>query len=251
MNEFDLTFPKTWVGNPIIKAVFSKRSLQWNPSREIKGLNLSVSTHDDRFVVLENRKIFFESLGLNDSIVARGKQIHSNIVHTVKEGGIHADGDGFVTHIRGIAVSVLVADCAAILLADDEAGVVGALHAGWRGTVSRIVDEGISAMRVLGAKPERIKAYVSPCISEACFEVGDEVAVQFPSQFVDKSHPKPHVNIRGYLHAQLIENGIDPSHIEHDTACTYADDAYHSYRRDGEKSGRMMAIIWISKGPRS
>jgi YfiH family protein len=246
MSLFELHYPQMWSNSPTIKAVFSTRSAQWNADREIKGLNLSVSTDDDRDVVMENRRLFFESLGLDDKNVARGRQIHSNIVHIVKQGGIHDDGDGFITNVRGVAVSVLVADCAAILLADEEAGVIGALHAGWRGTVSRIIDQGVSAMCSLGAKQDRIKAYISPCISEACFEVGEEIAAQFPAQFVSKSYPKPHVNIRAYLQAQLVENGIKPSHIEHDDRCTFADQHYHSFRRDGSKSGRMMAVIWIS-----
>lgn len=246
MSAFEVIYPRIWKDSPSIKAVFSTRSLHWNSDREIQGLNLSVSTDDDRDVVMENRRLFFEFLGLKDSNVARGKQIHSNIVHTVTEGGIHKDGDGFVTNKKDVAVSVLVADCAAILLSDEEAGVIGALHAGWRGTVSRIVDQGISAMTTLGANPNHIKAYISPCISEACFEVGDEVAEQFPPKYVTRHSPKPHVNIRAYLEEQLIDNGIDPSHIEHGFECTYSDQRYHSYRRDGSKSGRMMAIIWIS-----
>jgi YfiH family protein len=246
MNAFDLIYPRTWKDSTSVKAVFSTRSANWNADREIKGLNLSVSTEDDRDVVLDNRRRFFESLGLDEKNVARGRQIHSNIVHIVEEGGIHSDGDGFVTNIRGIAVSVLVADCAAILLADEEAEVIGALHAGWRGTVSRIIDNGIAAMLSLGAQSGRIKAYISPCISQKCFEVGDEVAAQFPAHHVDKSYPNPHVNIRGYLEEQLTQNGVNPSNIEHDDICTYSDHRFHSYRRDGSKSGRMMAIMWIS-----
>jgi YfiH family protein len=246
MARFDLLEPAMWTGATGIRAAFSLRNVQWNTERAISGLNLSVSTNDDRDVVLQNRELFYESLGLSEQDVARGRQVHGNTVHIVTEGGIHADGDGFVTNTPGVAVSVMVADCAAILLADRRAGVVGALHAGWRGTVAGIVASGIQAMTLLGAHPSDIEAYIGPCISKACFELGEEVASQFPDQYVDRTGTKPHADIRHWLKDQLLAENIASKHIEIDTSCTFGDeDRYYSYRRQGDASGRMMALVWM------
>jgi polyphenol oxidase len=246
MALFDVLEPTIWSGDAHIRAAFSLRNAHWNAQRDIQGLNLSVSTNDDRDVVLNNRQLFYESLGLSDSNVARGRQVHGNIVHTVTEGGIHEDGDGFVTNIPGVAVSVMVADCAAILLADRNAGVVGALHAGWRGTVGGIVESGIEAMVSLGAKRVDIEAYIGPCISQACYELGEEVASQFPDKYVDRSKAKPHADIRMWLKDQMLDQGLYESHLEIDRSCTFSsEDRYYSYRRQGDASGRMMALIWL------
>jgi polyphenol oxidase len=246
MAQFDVIEPAIWSGDTGIRAVFSRRNASFNAERSIQGLNLSVSTNDDREVVLHNRRLFYESLGLNESLVARGRQIHSNTVHIVSNGGIHDDGDGFVTNTPGIAVSVMVADCAAILLADRKARVVGALHAGWRGTVGGIVKSGVDAMVSLGADPSHLEAYIGPCISQACFELGEEVASQFPDKYVDRSKPKPHADIRAWLKDQLLEGGLAPANVEVDASCTFSDDDhFFSYRRQGDASGRMMALIWI------
>jgi polyphenol oxidase len=247
MARFDVLEPAIWCADPSIRAAFSLRNAQWNPERHISGLNLSVSTNDDRAVVLQNRELFYESLGLLELDVARGRQVHGNTVHIVTQGGIHGDGDGFVTNVPGVAVSVMVADCAAILLADRSAGVVGALHAGWRGTVGGIVKSGVDAMVSLGANPANMEAYIGPCISQACFELGEEVASQFPPKYVDRSRPKPHADIRNWLHDQFVDAGLLQSHIEVDQTCTFNEsDHYYSYRRQGESSGRMMALIWMT-----
>ncbi len=247
MARFDVLEPSLWASDSTIRAAFSLRNAHWNAQREIQGLNLSVSTNDERDVVMNNRRLFYESMGLSESDVARGRQVHGSTVHAVNTGGIHADGDGFVTNVPGVAVSVMVADCAAILLADRKAGVVGALHAGWRGTVSGIVKSGLDAMMALGAQPSNTEAYIGPCISQACFELGEEVASQFPPKYVDRSGAKPHADIRNWLQDQLLDAGLPSSQIEMDPTCTFNDsDHYYSYRRQGSASGRMMALIWMA-----
>jgi len=246
MVRFEVLEPAIWSDDQRIRAVFSLKNAHWNSERNIQGLNLSVSTNDDRDVVLKNRELFYESLGLSQQDLARGRQVHGNTVHIVTKGGIHGDGDGFVTNTPGVAVSVMVADCAAILLVDRKARVVGALHAGWRGTVAGIVASGIQAMTSLGANPADIEAYIGPCISQACFELGEEVASQFPETYVDRSGLKPHADIREWLKDQLIDEGIAINHIQVDATCTFGDeDRYYSYRRQGDASGRMMALVWL------
>jgi len=248
MPEFDRIVPALWESSAEVKAAFSLMNPSLADERRIPGLNLSVSTDEERSVVMSNRSEWFASLGLRDEQVARGRQIHSSIVHIVSEGGIHDDGDGFVTATPEVAVSVLVADCAAILLADKRAGVIAALHAGWRGTVGGIVKNGVDAMISLGASANLIEAYVSPCIEQSHFELGEDVVSLFPDRFVDReSYPKPHADIKGWLTEQLLDAGVLSEHIEVSAGCTFSDDMhFYSYRRQRNKSGRMMAIIWMT-----
>lgn len=246
MAAIDLIIPEIWRDEPRVRAAFTLKNEGFRHGGRVPGLNLAVSTDEDPEVVMSNRAALFAELGLSDADVARGRQVHGNTVHVVGHGGIHPDGDGFVTSTPGVAVSVLVADCAAIFVSDAEAGVVGALHAGWRGTVAGIVGKGVEAMRSLGAEPARIKAFVGPCITFGAFEIGEEVADQFPARFVDRtSFDKPRADIKGWLAEQLGDAGVLSENIEVHPGCTLTETGYHSFRRDKERSGRMMALIWM------
>ena len=91
-------------------------------------------------------------------------------------------GATVVTDRSGIALGILTADCAPILLADSEAHVIGAAHAGWNGAISGVTDSVVAAMEKLGAKRERIRAAIGPCIGQAAYEVGPEFEARFPSR---------------------------------------------------------------------
>ena len=99
-----------------------------------------------------------------------------------------------------------------------------------------------------GSSIENIQIFISPCISLNKFEVGDEVAQRFPDSFVDReSFEKPHVDLGSFIRWQLSEKGILEGNIENSTACTFTDEnEFYSYRREGDKSGRMMAIIKLN-----
>jgi hypothetical protein len=116
--------------------------------------------------------------------VASVGQVHGTGVAVVRAGGHVPAHDGLVTDVPGLLLTVLSADCALVLLADPDAGVVGACHSGWRGTVAKIAGETVRAMAALGAA--RVRAYVGPCISAEAFEVGEEVAAQFPDASVGR-----------------------------------------------------------------
>ncbi len=104
-------------------------------------------------------------------------------------------------------------------------------------------------MKEAGAEPSRMRAFVSPCISRRHFEVGTEVAELFPDKFVDyESFDKPHINLKAFLEYQLMECGLAEGRIEVHAGCTVADkNSYYSYRREKEKSGRMMGIIRLKE----
>jgi len=184
-----------------------------------------------------------EMLGLP---VASVGQVHGNDVAIVREPGHVPAHDGLVTDVSGLVLSVLAADCALVLLADAEAGVVGACHSGWRGTVAGIVGVTVGRMTELGARAEHVRAYLAPCISAEAFEVGEEVAAQFPAASVVRKPewPRPHVDLHADLVRQLAEAGV--TEIEVSDACTVSDpQTFYSYRAEGGTPGRMLGFVGL------
>ena len=181
--------------------------------------------------------------------VASVGQVHQASVATVREPGHVAAHDGLVTDVRGLVLSVVAADCALVLLADSEAGVVGACHSGWRGTVAGIAGQTVAAMARLGAEPARIVAALGPCISAQAFEVGEEVAAAFDASAVSRrpEWPRPHVGLRADLVRQLGEAGV--SDVETNEACTVGDnDRFFSYRAESGTPGRMLGFVGLRPG---
>jgi hypothetical protein len=176
--------------------------------------------------------------------VASVGQVHGAEVAVVTAGG-HTDAhDGLVTATPGVLLTVMSADCALVLLADPEAGVVGACHSGWRGTVAGIAGRTVEAMRRLGA--ERITGYVGPCISAEAFETGEDVADRFPASSVVRrpEWPRPHVDLRSDLARQLAEVGV--SDVEISDACTVGGvDRFFSYRAEAGQTGRMLGFVGL------
>ena len=176
--------------------------------------------------------------------VASVGQVHGADVTVVTAGGHVAAHDGLVTATPGVLLTVLSADCALVLLADPVRGVVGACHAGWRGTVAGVVGHTVAAMRALGA--ERVAAYVGPCISAEAFEVGHEVAAQFPETSVLRrpEWPRPHVDLGADLARQLAEAGVEQAEVA--GACTVAGvDRFFSYRAESGRTGRMIGFVGV------
>lgn len=210
----------------------------------IPGLNLAFNTSESKAVIEHNRKILLNEIGLKQNEIVFGKQVHATDVRLVNEAGTYADTDAFVTNTRGLALAIQVADCAAVLLGDEENKVIGAAHAGWRGAAGGIVPKTIQQMVEAGADIQHIKVFVSPCITFSRFEVGDEVADQFPEQFVDRvNFKKPHIDLKAFLKYELLKDGISEANIEIDEGCTITEEKFYSYRRQKNKSGRMMGVI--------
>lgn len=236
------------LNNEVISSWFSLRNQQtFNPKHDIPGLNLGLNTNEKEEVIFENRELLLSEIGLEAHQIAFATQIHQTNVQYAEQGGTFPNTDAFVTDKKNIALAIQVADCAAILMADMKNKVIGAAHAGWRGAVGNVVPKTIDKMQELGAKPENMKVFVSPCISLENFEVGAEVAEQFPDEFVDwERFEKPHVDMKGYINDQLLNKGIAQNNIEIDDSCTISDTSFYSYRRQKEKSGRMMGIIKLN-----
>lgn len=210
------------------------------------SLNLSLSMGDAEAQVWENRRRLFEAVGFSLDQVAYAGQVHGAEVVAVREAGLYRRCDGMVTGTPGLLLCISAADCAAVLLADAEAPVVGACHAGWRGAAAGIVARTVAAMQRLGAEPGRLRAYVSPCISAENFEVGPEVAAQFDPAFVRRwpGKAKPHVDLKAAVAAQLEEAGVGALRVEVSPHCTMAEtDTFFSHRAEKIRSGRMLGFV--------
>jgi YfiH family protein len=247
--DFSLIKPTLIQEDEGVDAWFTQKNKHFETGNNIPGLNLGFNTPEKKEVIAQNRLKLLSRLGLNQDWVAYADQVHSTRIRAVSQGGIYPETDGLLTRIPGLTLAIQVADCAAILLWDAKNKVIGAVHAGWRGAAGNIVPQGIQKMTDLGADPSQVKAFVSPCISFKNFEVGKEVADLFPDEFVDlESHKKPHLNLKGFLRHQLQEGGLLMRNIEINNGCTIEEaKRFYSYRREGQQSGRMMALIHINE----
>lgn len=247
-SRLDIIYPKVFSGENV-SGLFIPANMQYEQKHSrIGGLNLGFNTDEKEEVILKNRQFLFKRLGINENKAAIGLQVHKTAVRVVSEGRVYPDTDAFVSNQKGMALTIQVADCAAVLLGDEKNKVIGAAHAGWRGAAAEILPKTIRKMKELGAESYLIKAYISPCISQKEFEIGEEVAAEFPEEFVDyNSFEKPHLNLKGFLKYQMKMQGIKAVNIETDAGCTLSEDRFYSYRRQKNKSGRMMGIIKLNE----
>ncbi|WP_297854501.1 peptidoglycan editing factor PgeF [Meiothermus sp.] len=215
------------------------------------SLNLGLSTADDPAHVQENRRRVLALFG--NPPLAGLSQVHGNLVHGVETAG-EWEGDGLLTSTPGLLLRVSVADCYPILLHDPVQGVVGALHAGWRGVVSGILPRALDIMKSRwGSHPDHIRVAVGPGISGPHFQVGPEVVAQFEQQNLafaqpDSLHPGKYLlDLERAIRAQAQREGICPEHYWALGRCTYADPVFFSHRRDRGQTGRMWALIMLPR----
>lgn len=244
--KLDLIQPDLFSHRDDVQCFFTKsnRHIAKLSSSGIEGLHLGLFSHGDEISVKKNYSFLFNEIEWNEDQIAVAKQIHGTRVMTVEEPGIYSDCDGFITKNEGLALGIQVADCAAVVLYEPAARIIAIMHAGWRGAVSGILIEGMNSIKSLGGDLSKLFAYISPCISLQNFEVGEEVASLFPESFCDYvSYDKPHIDLKGYLVSQLTAEGVLMNNIESSSGCTYGDDQFYSYRREGQNAGRMLALI--------
>ena len=148
------------------------------------SLNTGVGSHDDPAAVAENRRRVAGWFGGGSDDLAAPYQVHSAVALTAEAGwkGHRPEGDASVTAADGVICAVLTADCAPVLLADPQAGVVAAAHAGWKGALGGVVGATVQAMAALGARPDRMVAVVGPCIGQASYEVGADFQARFEAE---------------------------------------------------------------------
>jgi len=224
-------------------AAFSTR--RGGVSPDPLGLNLSYKVGDDPSNVRKNRELFFLPLGISLDRLAVPGQVHGSTVRVVDQPGEYPETDGLLTSRPGLFLSVSVADCVPILLHDPDRGVVGAVHAGWRGTAAGIAQTAIRTMNAaFGSDPGSLLASIGPSASVCCYVVGPEVAERFAPRFRQEQEGGVCLDLKEANRSQLIEAGLRPANIELSPHCTISEpELFHSHRRDGMKSGRMMAVI--------
>jgi len=216
------------------------------------SFNLAGWIGDDPNAVAENWRRWNERYP--NLQVARLSQVHGKLVHRIdpsesdlvdtatptpssRDGRRH-QGDGMVTAAAGILLGIFTADCVPILMVDEEAHVVAALHAGWRGTLAGITGEGVRAMVTLGARPGSIRAALGPSIGPCCFEVDAALAQNFARQVPDASvHTRPglpgkaYLDLRSIIRVQLEDEGLESTSIVNTGPCTRcSNDRYFSRR---------------------
>lgn len=206
------------------------------------SLNLG-GTEDLPEHIAENRKRALGDLNIDMNQVSYLNQIHSNIVCQASVG--KQTGDALVTNQKNLAIAVGAADCYPVLFYDEKNQVIGAAHCGWKGTLAKIVKNTIEEMVQLGAEVSQIKVAIGQGISQANYQVSEEVI----QQFNDAGFSKDCWEGRqlDLLHANkfvALESGIEPKHIWSMNRCTTEED-FFSYRRDNGKTGRMWAVIML------
>jgi len=174
------------------------------------------------------------------------RQIHSDVAVYADRAGCLAEGDALLTDKPGQAVGVKTADCLPILLVDGRHRSVAAVHAGWRGAVSRIAQKTLEAMAARwNSRPEDLHAAIGPGIGPCCFEVGPEVAIQF-----GEAPERTCIDLPEFIRRQLLAAGVPERQIYAAGLCTFCHPAlFHSFRRDREKAGRMISVIGVKSSP--
>lgn len=215
------------------------------------GMNLSFAVGDDERMVARNRQTFFGALGIREDDVVFLQQVHGTRVICPDAPVRGEPADGSVTTTPGVYLSVTIADCVPVFLADPAVPAVGALHAGWKGTAGKIVGEGVRTMTdALSASPGRLQAYIGPSAGACCYAVGEEVAALLPADCVRSENGRLFADLKAANTQALLAAGIPRTNIVVDPACTICGATlFHSHRRDGARSGRMMGVIGIRPGP--
>jgi YfiH family protein len=277
---------------------FSTRTGGFSRAYRGTALNLGFTKDDSKSAVERNRAAFLRAVGAESGAVQNKtdrraspkehsklwplvtlRQIHSDIIHFVDSPrAAQLAGDGLVTATPGLLLGIQTADCLPVMIVDSKRRAVGVFHAGWRGTLKRIVEKGVGAMRRhFGSLPRDLKAVIGPGIHGCCYEVGEEVRNKFESQFaygpklfreieepdpVREKYPMLFLTARAPGHSilpkkifldlveanrrQLLAVGVLKKNIEVSPLCTNCrTDLLFSYRAENGKTGRMMAVAGI------
>ena len=228
------------------------------------SLNMGFHTGDDADAVRENRRRYFEALGLSASRLVSGNQVHGTYIYKVTEkdagrGALTMETaipacDGFMTDEKDIPITMNYADCTPLFFYDPVKRAIALSHGGWRGTAGNIAALTVAKMeKNYGSKRKDILCVIGPAIGLECFEVGEEVVEEFYKLFnekeisrlaVKKANGKYLFDLHNANRRLLEKAGIPADHIEDCGLCTYChDDLFYSYRRSGGKTGRHMAVM--------
>lgn len=221
-----------------------------------KELNLSFTVGDNPPTVAQNWEKVKSYLPFREVHLLR--QIHGDKIYLTNrfwgKSPIWLDeGDALITNKVGLGIGILTADCAPVFLVNLSRKKIAAVHSGWRGTVAKIVVKALNAIRE--AEDDKIIAVIGPTISGEKYMVGEEVIEQVKELEIDNmeiwwqdSEGFYHLDIPSTITHLLLKNGVNSSNIVSIPCCTYKDDSFYSYRRDGI-TGRQLSVIGIIKNP--
>ena len=263
-----------WDKFPWLRAGFSTRQGGRSSVYGAGEQNLGWTAEDDAAMVARNRQRFLLALTAGTPMpLTTLHQIHGNVVRDINaeplpsmtpEGRATLQGDGLLSGKPGQLLGVITADCVPVLVADTRTRAVAAFHAGWRGTLARIVEQGTDALcRLSGSRPEALVAAIGPAIRACCFAVGEEVRTGFEGAFpyapelFSKMEARVEARFGSQLHLdlqeanrrQLRDAGLTPERIRvipECTACTRLPDGgrkYFSHRAEQGVTGRMLSVI--------
>ncbi|MCF2604685.1 peptidoglycan editing factor PgeF [Parabacteroides distasonis] len=228
------------------------------------SMNPGLYTADDPEAVRRNLAILAERIGLPVTRIVMPHQTHEDRLLTIdadflakpmaEQRQLLEGMDGLMTAEPQLCVAVSTADCVPLLLYAPDQAVVAAVHAGWRGTVKGIAQKAVRQLQSeFGCDPTLVRAAIGPSISQAAFEVGEEVVEAFASAGMplyrlmrrDPNNGKAHIDLWGANRWQLMEAGVEATHIEIAGICTYSQwERFFSARRLGVQSGRIVSGIF-------
>jgi polyphenol oxidase len=277
---------------------FSTRTGGFSQTYGKRDLNLGFTQDDSAATVEKNRTAFLKAIKAYDSSPAKPglpkvresgtawpvvtlRQIHSDLIHRADSvPAAPLTGDGLITAMPGLLLAIQTADCLPVILVDAKQRAVGVFHAGWRGTVQRIVEKGVGEMnRHFASRPHDLMAAIGPGIHGCCYQVGEEVRTKFESQFgyaaslfhevktsdpVREKYPLLFLTARAPGHSelpvqifldlveanrrQLLAAGVRSRNIETSPLCTNCNpDILFSYREQKGKTGRLMGVVGIRR----
>lgn len=254
-------------GNGSVVACFSGRDGGVSQA-PYASKNLGLHVGDDPRAVLENRRKVARRLDTTPDRITYAAQVHGSGAALVlrKDVGRGAQElqdavpavDALVTRVRGAALAVLAADCAPLLLTDADAGVVAAVHAGWRGATQGVVLTALHSMVEQGARPERVRVALGPAIRGCCYEIDAPVvkavrkavgqfapACRAPLTPSENGRDRSMLDIPALCRDQLVSAGVEARQIVDVGICTQCMPGYFSHRRDGGKTGRHGGFIGL------
>ncbi|MSQ15341.1 MAG: peptidoglycan editing factor PgeF [Dehalococcoidia bacterium] len=239
------------------KNTFDPQRIVHGFSTRREGLNMSNSMGQGWDAVHEDRSCFLSALGLDYSRTIWVRQVHGTQVVVVDKNtrpSLTLEADALVTDRRNVPLLIVCADCVPILLYDPVREVVGAAHAGWRGTVACVAEEAVKAMeKAYGCLPQNIHAGIGPSIGPCCYEVGEEVISAYLERFPQwqdaimiRYGSKAKLSLWESNRRQLLELGVPAQNIEVAGSCTSCNtDLFYSERKEGRPSGRFCSVISV------
>ena len=226
--------------------------------------NINHYCGDSEEDIRKNREALCQTLGITDDRLIMPHQVHQTKVTIIDEPFLTLNTterqetlegvDALMTNLKGVCIGVSTADCIPVLLYDKETHAVCAIHAGWRGTVRRVVVKAVEAMTAAyGTRPQQLTAQIGPGIHLDSFEVGDEVYDAFTQEGFDMSaisrrEAKWHIDLPECNHLQLLAAGVEPQNVKVSSVCTFRQASdYFSARRLGINSGRIFSGIILAR----